>query len=104
MFSRRVLAEYFVGSGISVGIAPPSLFAWRFTKSVLSSSEVDLSTKLMIMITVHEKSNPRGEAEEKKPSEGEMGGGGGRGINLHVSRSAPRQGYPGPDGGELSWF
>lgn len=52
---------------------------------MFSSSEVDLSAKLMIMITGHEKSIPRGEPEERKPAEGGMGGREG-GINLHVSR------------------
>lgn len=51
----------------------PPTFARRCNKSVLSSSEVDLSAKLMIMITMHEKSIPRGEPEEKKPAKGGMG-------------------------------
>lgn len=67
---------------------PPSFLAWHWNKSAFSSSEVDLSAKLMIMITVHEKSIPRGEPEEKKPANGGMGVRRRRmerGINLHVS-------------------
>lgn len=63
---------------------PPS--AWHCYKSVFSSAGVDLSAKLMIMITVHEKSIFRGEPEEKNPSEGGMGEEGeGGGINPQVS-------------------
>lgn len=58
----------------SVGMLPPPP-AWHGNKSVFSSSEVDLSAKLMIMITVHEKSICRGEPEEKNPAVGGMGEG-----------------------------
>lgn len=66
---------------------PPYFLAWRWNKPAFSS-EVDLSAKLMFMITVHEKSIPRGEPEEKKPANGGMGVRRRRmerGINLHVS-------------------
>lgn len=59
--------------------------AWHCNKPVFSSSGVGLSAKLMIMITVHEKSIFGGEPEEKNPVEGGMGEEGWGGINLQVS-------------------
>lgn len=80
MFSQRFPAERSTMSAAVWECCPP-VPAWHGNKSVFSSSEVDLSAKLMIMITVHEKSICRGEPEEKNPAVGGWVGG----INLQVS-------------------
>ncbi len=57
--------------GMSPHSSPPAAAsAWHCNKCVFNCSEANLSHKLMIMITLHEKSLWRGEPEERKRDEG----------------------------------
>lgn len=55
---------------LTLSSPPAAASAWHCNKCVFNCSEANLSPKLMIMITLHEKSIWRGEPEEKRGEEG----------------------------------